>query len=209
MLETFRGNGIFQAAIDTAIRKLNEGEWIHLFGEGKVNQTTSSEKHELLRFKWGVGRILMEAMKPPVIIPMWLEGFDKMMPEGRSAPWKFLPRPGVKLSVTFGKPVDNGEIREVLRSAVELGQLHDVSQTENGNLSASQRLDEEMRSADSSSSGWLKGIANSPETSTAEGRERAMKLANVRSTVTAIIQRDVQALGNEIMARRISEHLRG
>ncbi|OBZ72760.1 putative lysophosphatidylcholine acyltransferase [Grifola frondosa] len=72
VLETFRGHGIFQPAIDTAIKNLNEGAWIHLFCEGKVQM--------------GCGRMLMEAVKPPVIIPMWLTGFDKLMPEAAHFP---------------------------------------------------------------------------------------------------------------------------
>lgn len=55
VLETFRGKGIYQTAVDKAIENLNQGEWvcqqgtnfftakaictqIHLFGEGKVHQ---------------------------------------------------------------------------------------------------------------------------------------------------------------------------
>ena len=75
VIETFRGKGIFQPAIDTAIEKLNRGEWvsisaslfqyssftrykIHLFGEGKVNQDSGDfgnpNAGRLLRFKWGM-----------------------------------------------------------------------------------------------------------------------------------------------------------
>ena len=77
VIETFRGGGIFQPAIDDAIQKLNCGEWvsvcetpwcagfshfhshqIHLFSEGKVNQESNDlEKPnaaKLLRFKWGM-----------------------------------------------------------------------------------------------------------------------------------------------------------
>jgi len=74
VLETFRGNGIFQPSVDVAIKRLNEGHWVgasspdfcarinrnqvHLFGEGKVNQPpdyprTNGVAH-LPRFKWGV-----------------------------------------------------------------------------------------------------------------------------------------------------------
>ena len=75
MLETFRGKGIYQKAVDTAIVKLNEGRWVsvrifvwrlpvlslpqvHLFGEGKVNQPYQYPINEegvtrLPRFKWG------------------------------------------------------------------------------------------------------------------------------------------------------------
>lgn len=47
----------------------------------------------------------METALPPVVIPMWLTGFDTLMPEGRSFPYKYLPRPGRRLSVTFGDPI--------------------------------------------------------------------------------------------------------
>ncbi|KAI0300647.1 acyltransferase-domain-containing protein [Multifurca ochricompacta] len=119
VIETFRGAGIYQPAIDTAIEKLRAGAWIHLFGEGKVCQSHTYKADpqtgvaRLQRFKWGIGRILMETPRPPTIIPMWITGFDNLMPEGRQAPWKFIPRPGVKLSVTFGAPLPP----EVLRGA--------------------------------------------------------------------------------------------
>ncbi|KAH9036452.1 acyltransferase-domain-containing protein [Lactarius pseudohatsudake] len=111
VLETFRGTGVYQPAIDTAIEKLRAGAWIHLFAEGKVCQphTYATDPQtglaRLRRFKWGIGRIVMETPRPPAIIPMWITGFDKLMPEGRHAPWKYLPRPGARLSVTFGAPV--------------------------------------------------------------------------------------------------------
>ncbi|KAF9076524.1 acyltransferase-domain-containing protein [Rhodocollybia butyracea] len=110
VLETFRGRGIYQVAVDNAIEKLNRGDWIHLFGEGKVNQPDTYLKDEtgmaiLPRFKWGVGRILSSTSKPPTIIPMWITGFDKLMPEGRAFPFKYCPRIGARLSVTFGEPL--------------------------------------------------------------------------------------------------------
>lgn len=58
VLETFRGGGIYQSAVDIAINKLDQGHWVHLFGEGGVNQphTYAMEegKARLRRFKWGV-----------------------------------------------------------------------------------------------------------------------------------------------------------
>ncbi|KAI9437910.1 acyltransferase-domain-containing protein [Lactarius psammicola] len=120
VLETFRGAGVYQPAIDTAIEKLRAGAWIHLFAEGKVCQphTYAADPQtglaRLRRFKWGIGRILMETPRPPTIIPMWITGFDKLMPEGRHAPWKYLPRSGARLSVTFGTPVPPAAVRAAL-----------------------------------------------------------------------------------------------
>ncbi|KAJ7499244.1 acyltransferase-domain-containing protein [Mycena latifolia] len=119
VLETFRGNGIYQASVDAAIDKLNRGNWVHFFSEGKINQPNTYPQRDgvahLPRFKWGVGRVLMEASTMPVIIPMWLSGFDTLMPEGRSFPYNYLPRPGKHLSVTFGEPLDPREL-EALRA---------------------------------------------------------------------------------------------
>jgi len=42
---------------------------------------------------------------------MWITCFDKLMPEARHAPWKYLPRPGACLSVTFGTPVPPAVVR--------------------------------------------------------------------------------------------------
>jgi len=94
---------------------------VHLYGEGKVNQPDTYVKNDeghicLPRFKWGVGRILMEAKLPPVIIPMWITGFDQLMPEGRPFPYNYLPRFGAHLGVTFGNPIAENELLEALRS---------------------------------------------------------------------------------------------
>jgi len=58
----------------------------------------------------------MEASSLPVIIPMWLTGFDALMPEGRAFPFKYLPRPGTHLSVTFGPPLDLEELERLHRA---------------------------------------------------------------------------------------------
>ncbi|KAF7313558.1 40S ribosomal protein [Mycena chlorophos] len=120
IIETFRGAGIYQPAVDTAIAKLDAGQWIHFFSEGKINQTNTYPQRnglaQLPRFKWGVGRVLMETATMPVILPMWLSGFDQLMPEGRAFPYKYLPVWGQRLSVTFGPPIHLGEL-EALRRA--------------------------------------------------------------------------------------------
>jgi monolysocardiolipin acyltransferase len=39
------------------------------------------------------------------------------MPEGRRAPWKYLPRQGARLSVTFGAPLSPAVVRATMVSA--------------------------------------------------------------------------------------------
>lgn len=106
-LETFRGRGIFQPALDQALDKLAETRWVHLFPEGAVNLTHCTR---MRRFKWGISRLFLEAPKSPVVIPIWLTGFDQVMPEHRRAP-RWLPRLGADISVTFGEPIAQAKLQ--------------------------------------------------------------------------------------------------
>jgi monolysocardiolipin acyltransferase len=60
------------------------------------------------------GRILAEVKIQPPVIPIWLTGFDQLMPEGRPFPYKFLPRRGTHLSIHFGDPIPVEEIKKSL-----------------------------------------------------------------------------------------------
>ncbi|EJT98252.1 acyltransferase-domain-containing protein [Dacryopinax primogenitus] len=100
VFETFRGGGIYQTAVDDAIRTLDDGRWIHIYPEGKINQPCYNPAGGLFPFKWGMGRMIMEAKSMPIIIPMWITGTDQVMPEPRYFPNKF-PVPGNRLSITF------------------------------------------------------------------------------------------------------------
>jgi monolysocardiolipin acyltransferase len=44
------------------------------------------------------------------------------MPEGRRAPWKFLPRPSARLRVTFGAPLSPAVVRATMASASVMAQ---------------------------------------------------------------------------------------
>lgn len=122
VIPTSRGQGIYQRAIDVAVEKLDSKAWIHMFPEGYVNQRTmgrvgplSGTKEtpegtrllpsELLRFRWGVGRILMETKTLPHIVPMWIDGFHEVMPDDRTTP-RWLPKTGKSVNVTFGNSID-------------------------------------------------------------------------------------------------------
>jgi len=101
-----RGGGIYQHSLDEAIRILQNGGWVHLFPEGFVNQPELST-YEVLKFRWGISRILLEAPRTVNILPISLKGFDKIMPEGRSGLAKFVPRIGQEIEVLIAdRPID-------------------------------------------------------------------------------------------------------
>lgn len=100
--EVFRGQGIYQPAINHAITRLGAGSWVHIFPEGKVNLSRSTC---MRRFKWGVSRLILEAPTTPYVVPIWLMGFDQIMPEPRAPP-RWRPRLGADICVAFGEPID-------------------------------------------------------------------------------------------------------
>ncbi|RHZ64080.1 hypothetical protein Glove_326g152 [Diversispora epigaea] len=106
VIPTVRGAGIYQPAMNFAIDRLNEGKWVHVFPEGKVNQTM-----DLLRLKWGVGRLMMESINLPIVIPLWHKGLDKIMPEkteNRKKQW--IPILGKNVVIIYGSPIDFKDI---------------------------------------------------------------------------------------------------
>ncbi|KAG0225580.1 hypothetical protein BGX31_007598 [Mortierella sp. GBA43] len=126
-----RGIGIYQPAIDKSINLLRSGRWVHIFPEGKINQTD-----QLIRLKWGVGRILMEYGGPPVVeggqpmdelempivIPIYHVGLEDVLRlyEDNSSP--VIPKFGMPLTIVFGEPID---FRPLMKDYKE-GKLQEV-----------------------------------------------------------------------------------
>uniref|UniRef100_A0A336LR37 Tafazzin family protein n=1 Tax=Culicoides sonorensis TaxID=179676 RepID=A0A336LR37_CULSO len=92
-----RGGGVYQPAVDLCIDKLSIGEWVHIFPEAKVNMTK-----EVLRLKWGVGRMIYESAVMPIVIPIWHIGMEEILPN--EPPYYF--RIGKRVTYNFGKPID-------------------------------------------------------------------------------------------------------
>ncbi|KAJ2855335.1 Lyso-phosphatidylcholine acyltransferase, partial [Coemansia asiatica] len=113
-IPTVRGDGIYQLAVEIALQRLAENQWLHVFPEGRVNQTD-----RLLRLKWGVGRMVMESERTPVVIPMIIRGMREVLPMYQPIP---LPRPNPFSSVFYmrvGDPIDFAEQLAQWRAARE------------------------------------------------------------------------------------------
>ncbi|WWD15915.1 hypothetical protein CI109_100339 [Kwoniella shandongensis] len=185
VIETHRGGGIFQPAVDRAVKLLQDGEWIHIFPEGKVNQQGTNADGGLLRFKWGVGRIIMDSKVMPEIIPMWISGFDQVMPEPRNRP-RFIPRPGAKLSITVGQP---------LTSAIEplVSSWREMAEKESGTLGVGGDWEQGSQGT------GLVGDAQREVRGKGElidGREQ-----QVRMKIVDVLQQGVAKLGEEVERR--------
>ncbi|KAI9659266.1 MAG: hypothetical protein M1821_001523 [Bathelium mastoideum] len=93
--------------------------WVHIFPEGRIHQHLNKD---MLYFKWGISRLILEADTCPDVVPIWIEGFDQVMNESRTFP-RWLPRAGKDISVTFGAKADAeatfGDVRNRWKKLVQ------------------------------------------------------------------------------------------
>lgn len=75
---------------------------MHVFPEGCVHQHAGAD---LRYFKWGLARLILESDPAPDVLPMFIEGTQRVMPEDRGFP-RFLPRVGKTVRVAFGEVLD-------------------------------------------------------------------------------------------------------
>lgn len=92
-----RGAGVYQPCMDFCVERLNKGEWVHLYPEGKVNMT-----QEFMRLKWGVGRLVADCEVSPLVLPYWHIGMEAVLPNTKP----YIPQVGNSVTCVFGEPLD-------------------------------------------------------------------------------------------------------
>ncbi|WWC69460.1 uncharacterized protein I206_103400 [Kwoniella pini CBS 10737] len=187
VIETHRGGGIFQPAVDRAVKLLQDGSWIHIFPEGKVNQEPTNPKGGLFRFKWGIGRIIMDSKVMPEIIPIWISGFDQLLDERRGWP-KPVPRPGAKISITVGKPLTS-RIEPLVKA------WREMAEKEVGTVGIGGEWNQEIEKNDSKLLGNVGNVQREIRSKgdLSEGKER-----DVRIKITDTLQAGLAELGRMI-----------
>ncbi|KAI1435734.1 acyltransferase [Xylaria sp. CBS 124048] len=100
----------------------NRYSWVHVFPEACVHQ---HPKMFMRYFKWGVSRMILESEPMPDVLPIFIDGTQRIMPEDRTWP-RFLPRFGVTFRVAFGDLIDTEKTFGDLRAQwQELVRQHD------------------------------------------------------------------------------------
>lgn len=72
-----------------------------MYPEAKVVQG-----NKMIRFKWGVGRMMMETEEAAIVIPVWHEGMEKAKPLYETK----LVHLGQRITVVFGEPIAYSDI---------------------------------------------------------------------------------------------------
>ncbi|KXS08984.1 hypothetical protein M427DRAFT_39745 [Gonapodya prolifera JEL478] len=109
-IPTVRGGGIWQPGMDTTLEKMKMGAWVHIFPEGRVNQHPS-----LARFKWGVGRLLLESLPlNPIVVPIFTRGTEQVLPLDPATNNSYMyPRRGQDILVAFGEQISGASISDM------------------------------------------------------------------------------------------------
>jgi monolysocardiolipin acyltransferase len=67
------------AGMEMALDRVNDGDWVHIFPEG-----TRSPDDVLLPMKPGVGRLIVDAKVPPLVIPFYHSGMEGILRKGET-----------------------------------------------------------------------------------------------------------------------------
>lgn len=103
-----RGEGVYQKSMDFVLEKLNKGGWVHVFPEGRVNET-----NEYMRLKWGVGRLITECKVAPIVLPLWHVGMDEILPNRTP----YIPHIGKRVTLVIGQPIQFDSLLKQLHNA--------------------------------------------------------------------------------------------
>ncbi|XP_037091081.1 tafazzin-like [Pollicipes pollicipes] len=102
-----RGEGVYQRAMAFLLERLQLGDWVHIFPEGRINI-----EHAHLRLKWGVGRLVCDCSLCPLVLPFYHLGMDAALPNRTP----YVPRPGQRVTVLVGRPLElAAEVAELRR----------------------------------------------------------------------------------------------
>ena len=104
-----RGDGVRQPGMEFCLSRLREGQWVHVYPEGKVNTSPSSTA--LLPLRWGVGRMAEEAYPAVVVLPMYHLGMSEVLPSRKP----YFPRAGRRVTVCVGEPLPVGHLLQRMR----------------------------------------------------------------------------------------------
>ncbi|TMW65972.1 hypothetical protein Poli38472_003737 [Pythium oligandrum] len=128
----WRGGGLDQPLLESIFDKVQQGKWVHIFPEGKIQQKaviggrTGEVADKLGRLKWGVGKLIARADVRPVVVPFYHTNMHKIMPQDdKNNLTSLIPQSGTTITVRFGEPIDFTDLFEKYREHRVVGSESD------------------------------------------------------------------------------------
>lgn len=119
VLPVARGDGIFQKGMDMALSKLNRGDWVHIFPEGSRSRDGGKT---IGTAKRGIGRLVLDAERMPLVVPFVHSGMQEVMPIGSQ-----FPHVSKKVVVLVGDPIKVDDLFMVSKEqGFSEGKLYDA-----------------------------------------------------------------------------------
>mmetsp|Transcript_13334 Transcript_13334/g.23605 ORF Transcript_13334/g.23605 Transcript_13334/m.23605 type:complete len:278 (-) Transcript_13334:1282-2115(-) len=99
-----RGKGVHQPVVSVAAGRLAQGDWLHIFPEGRIYY----DGH-IGPFRWGIGKLICETRvatgKDPIVLPFYHSGMGAILPRF----FRFFGI-GQQVDITIGQPMDLSNI---------------------------------------------------------------------------------------------------
>jgi monolysocardiolipin acyltransferase len=112
-----RGVGVNHPMLMEFFKKVQEGDWVHIFPEGKIVQSGHLGGREgpdaatIGLLKWGVGKLIARAEVTPVVLPIYHVGMERVMPQTREHKLiSIIPRTGNHIHARVGEPIYLGDL---------------------------------------------------------------------------------------------------
>lgn len=90
-----------RGTLGEAIKLLSAGHWVSLHPEGKI----SKQPHPLLKLRPGIGKLIVDSSPTPIVLPLYHLGMSEVIDYDGT-----LPKPGARVLIVCGKPIDYGPI---------------------------------------------------------------------------------------------------
>lgn len=132
------------------------------------------------------------------------------MPEHRPFPYKYLPKMGVQLGVTFGDPIPPNKIMDALNALRGLKYTSSLPGIAENFIRHSGPQGRSGLGSALPVRGWMEGAivqAGGELVVEPEGSERRAQMDEIRSEVTAVIQRAVEELGRKVSGNKLDHPL--
>lgn len=98
-----------------------------------MHQVYPPHRYTLRYFHWGASRLLLEATKPPIIVPIYAYGFDNVIPEDKQDDYSLWgQRNKATLRVKVGQPIDDGQVASFRQRWADLVEEEEEKKRING-----------------------------------------------------------------------------